>query len=646
METTQQSIINTYTSLIKNTHTVSNEELSVWCSQKTFIEHYFYVDLISNLSPLYSSASANELESFSVICLSLLRGLIGFDKLIDNNEYAKFKLGLVNYEIAIKLTTEVFPCNHKFWRDFSEIQACYLGAIDVEKALDNQDCFGKNEFELLSQHKSAYVKIAVSLLSHITNDFSYNERLNDSLMSLHVAMQYIDDIKDFKHDIESKQITYLYTQTCQFLTKIDIDSSELNSDVFYKYMILSGLVVEHYQLAIVHLRKSLDCVDALPIPQYINFLKRELMQTEKTMWMFENSINIHKLKLQPYKNSLEVNKENYLDLAYKSKEHAVSFIIEKITKDNYWESFLTDNGKGKLWVSSFIACQLLEAGVSSERFSAVLSNLSTVPPMKFSFNENTTRDGDSSSFFIQLHMLNKLPLSEEKLASWLRFLNDDGSWCTYYKSEIVPMSGNYTLSTQGWNGRHTCVTSVAALVLISHFDEKLSGKTINYLVTTQQSGGQWPSYWWTSDVYATSFAIQALCMAGRNDKETISSINKACNWLVSTQDKLGCWDDAFYTALAINALLSQKEKYLREIERAIKWLLNNQLSDGSWLTGNVLRIPQPDVLIPSEVEKWRNSPFGYNTITYDNQRSFTASMVVNALSKFIDYKKNHCADSL
>jgi squalene-hopene/tetraprenyl-beta-curcumene cyclase len=644
METIQHKIIDTYTTIIKNTQAVSSEELSHWCSTKTFTEHYFYVDLISYFSPLYSSANESELESFSVICLSFLRGLIGFDKLIDNNESAKFKLGLVNYEIAIKLTTDIFPSNHDFWRDFTKIQACFFSAIDTENVLKNQNNFSKNEFELLSQYKSAYVKVAVSLLSHITNDFSYNKKLNNSLMSLHIAMQYIDDIKDFKPDVANNQVTYIYSQTCNFLTDIGIDFTTIKSDKLYKYMLFSGLAIQHCQFAISHLKQALTFVSTLTIPKYVKFLHSELMQTEKMMWMIEDIIDSHKLKSQLFKNELRLNKQSHIDNIYESKERAVSFVLEKTSKNDYWESFLTDNGKGKLWVSSFIACQLLSAEVSSEKFNAVLTSLSTVPPMQFAFNENTVKDGDSSTFFIQLYKLNKQPLSEDMLASWLNFSNDDGSWCTYRKGGVTPMLGKEPLDSQGWNSNHICVASTAAVVLISHFDELLANKTINYLIATQQANGQWPSYWWTSDIYATSFAVQALSLSKRKDAS--SSIEKACQWLISKQNRLGYWGDAFYTALAINALLSQDKKYLREIEKGIKWLLENQLNDGSWFTENVLRIPQPDVLQPEKIDKWRNSPFGYNTLTYDNQRSFTTSLIINSLFQFIKFKKKNCANSI
>jgi hypothetical protein len=49
-------------------------------------------------------------------------------------------------------------------------------------------------------------------------------------MASHVAKQYLDDINDFKRDIKQRQITYIYQQTCQFITELGIDATKTHPD--------------------------------------------------------------------------------------------------------------------------------------------------------------------------------------------------------------------------------------------------------------------------------------------------------------------------------------------------------------------------------------------------------------------------------
>jgi hypothetical protein len=192
---------------------------------------------------------------------------------------------------------------------------------------------------------------------------------------------------------------------------------------------------------------------------------------------------------------------------------------------------------------------------------------------------------------------------------------------------------------EGWTNSHACVTAAAAYILSS-----IPSLRLDYEITCLQLAGllknknRWSSYWWTSDVYATSFAIQALTC----HQEFKVLCEAPAQWLAKEQDSRGYWPNpmtgessAFYTALAVKALLMYDASSFEEsISQGVKWLLTNQTQDGSWQTNRILRIPATDVINPSTVTHWRKSSFGVNCLVDDHNRLFTTSTVVNALHHF------------
>ena len=633
-----EQTIEAYRTIIAEIDSVSDEEAAQWSHQKTFDEHRFYLELVPSLHPLFPDLAPERVQLINLACISFLRGLIGFDKVIDEGAHEKFKLGLINYELAIKLTTSMFPPEHEFWQGFNKVQAEYFCALDTEMSLSSRGGISAEQFELLSQQKSSYVKLAVSLLCHSSGNFECQPMLNDALMSFHIALQYIDDLKDFKADIRQQQFTHIYFATLDVLRQAEIPTQEVTPDVLYKYMILSGVAEGHCDLALEHLAQSLQALERFDVPGLTGMINEEVVHTQKTMWMLQQTVARHKLHSNIEKvalaelPSLEVPIHNAI-------KTASAFVLNQCGKDHFWYSFLTDNGKGQLWVSCFIAYHLMQAGVEDRRLAKAIEVLLNVAPTHFSFNFSTPQDADSSSFFILLHALSGAELPEPWLNSWLAFAKSDGSWGTYLPGKVIPTEQGKKLDASGWHASHLCVSSVAVLVLAKHLDSDLAWRGAEYLLREQGKCGAWSSYWWSSDVYATSYSIQALTHLSAGEPRLETAVEQGCQWLVQQQSEAGHWQDAFYTALAVRALMPYS-RYADAVENGIKWLLSEQLIDGSWLTSDVLRVPHPSVTEPNQIEQWTSAPYGYNTLTYDDNRSFTASLVLGVLADWSKVKRD------
>ncbi|PHM06460.1 prenyltransferase/squalene oxidase repeat-containing protein [Nostoc sp. 'Peltigera malacea cyanobiont' DB3992] len=189
------------------------------------------------------------------------------------------------------------------------------------------------------------------------------------------------------------------------------------------------------------------------------------------------------------------------------------------------------------------------------------------------------------------------------------------------------MKYQYTPGTalvDGWCSPHPCVTAAAAN--LKHFGET----SVEFLRQTQRDDGSWQSYWWHDDDYATALATQALARK-RNPKD-IQRVQLAIQWAAKRINTNGAVystvhgnDSPFATALCVKILNladSEEEKKVL-LQQAVNWLIENQLSNGSWESSAIFRLPHPAVVNPNDC-KCHNFP--------DDRRLFTTATVLAALS--------------
>jgi len=219
----------------------------------------------------------------------------------------------------------------------------------------------------------------------------------------------------------------------------------------------------------------------------------------------------------------------------------------------------------------------------------------------------------------------------ERLASARRFVaglvGPTGGVATYERAaapelaRFLRMDGSY----DGWCATHTCVTAAAAVL-------GLDPRLLSYLRRNQRSDGAWSGHWWDDDEYTTARATEAL--AGQ--QEDRARVGHAVAWAARRIDEDGGVrsvaagrQSAFATALALQVVLTGVSDGLADqgaVERASRWLVDHQRTDGSWEPSARLRVPAPDAVDPLA------SPA--TTLTYlDNDAVFTTATVLAALSR-------------
>jgi hypothetical protein len=322
----------------------------------------------------------------------------------------------------------------------------------------------------------------------------------------------------------------------------------------------------------------------------------------------------------------------------------MGFLQNDLSNNQFLSDFITTAGIGKQWISNYAAFTLSGYRESTEIIKS-LSNCYINKPKYGSFNERIVQDSDSLAFRIGATQKILDNVNNNDIIRLAKYQSANGGWKTFMDDKTLrkQISLDKKISFKGWTSEHNCVSASICYILSLIPSKKDSFyKTADFLLKQLDKNGRLNSYWWSSPIYATSWMIIAFSQEEILKKDCIASVN----WLVSQQKKSGGWsnyllneDSFFYTSMAVEALsVFDIKKYNYQINRGINFLLNNQKSDGSWLSGRILSIPQTDIINKDEIKKWRKSSFGVNILVDDHKRIFTTVTVLKTLLYQVDKK--------
>ncbi len=137
---------------------------------------------------------------------------------------------------------------------------------------------------------------------------------------------------------------------------------------------------------------------------------------------------------------------------------------------------------------------------------------------------------------------------------------------------------------------------VEMLALEGHADHARVQSAVDWLLRAQEPGGSWFGRWGANHIYGTGAVVPALIAAGLPADHL--AIRRAVRWLHSVQNADGGFGEdlrsytpegapglgdstASQTAWALLALLAAGERG-RSVERAVEWLSSTQRADGDW----------------------------------------------------------------
>lgn len=596
---------------------------------------HFYKNLVPFLIGAYPRIDTNKAERLGLCAFGYFQSLLMIDNVIDEkmnkNESAKkiFEAFALN-ETAVKELAFLIPEGHEFWQQFENLKKQYAGTVFWEKELSAKKAdFTEEMFEKLAFGKSSICCGIVFGLQAIGNSPAPIDTLNGILKHVHIAFQYLDDIVDFKEDSINRQWTY-----SQFLIQEYFKTNQINIEdvaVKYKYLFLSGIAQTLIEKAISEYQIAIDLAQKIELNALVGYLKKE--KSNAQFYLNEVNLLIEKAQIKSGKSqSVKLKKQHITNILNDGLKYLISN-----EKDGYWSDFMTSAGHGKSWISGYVGLMLAENIPELPILKTISTNLST----SGAYNENSLQDADSSTFVLGFKSLLNDSIQEDAIKQWLKFHQNDGGWATYIDANSLKstLELDESISVEGWQMSHPCVSAAAAYTLsfmpsnYAYFRQK----TCDYLSKLIQNE-QLNSYWWTSDVYAEAFTLLALGRQRKYMKECELLSQK----IIARQHSNGYWlnpidntASAFYTAIALKALLADGlNGHKNNIELGANWLIKNQMTDGSWSTSRILRIPATNVKEPQKIKEWRQSSFGVNALSDDHNRVFTTSTVVNFLHSF------------
>ena len=624
-----------------------NKKLYSYLLEKAFSQASFYTyipyELYRVLKP--KSVRSDQVTKLAVASYAYFSLIIFFDKIRDKqlNELPHDKSVLSSYindylfnvhEYVIKTLAHLYSDGNPFWEKFNEIKHRFFEPSD--KIVTKENLLNN----LLS--KSDLAEVYIYAFFFLVNEEERSEELTDFLKKFsaamndcHMAFQLFDDYKDLKEDLVNEQLNYYI-----FLGK-ELKERYPEKATFLKALYASEIVQDGMNLAMQYAENAskefedlgmtihTSCADGLyaEINNEYAYIVRLMDKTYRKSTLSQRLFTNEKSLKEEISSSLE-------------------FLKSHIQNDA-WEDFLTNAGLGKNWVTGYILTQIGSEASTDDVLSEVFDNLRLAGGC---YNEYIVPDADSTSFLLKAMNIFKVKPSREFIKNWCKFRKDNGGFSTYYNSDIkkamrMPETSDFT----GWFTPQCCVTSVACWAASSFKDiyevNNIYLSSRNFLLSMQRRDGSWPSYWWTSDIYATCFSILAML-----DDASINNtvIDRALSYILDDQNDVGDWacndhvPSTFFTALALNTLIEiqQSNRYRdvsQQISKGISWLRQNQFEDGSWKTARILRLPFPHDVSPELCHDWRRSSFGLNCLVDDHRRVFTTATVYNTLKKYEEY---------
>lgn len=232
-------------------------------------QHALYVQLPTWLAPLFGPrVSPAQVEQLSFSAYYYFRFLLVIDHLLDatpNGQVAASPQATQRllaycdlYERAVRGLAALFGPEELFWAQLDGCKAEYEATILREKERSAaREPFTLEAFEALAAGKSVLCNFIVYALSGLGGTSAPVEPLLACLRHLHIGMQCMDDVEDFRTDWEQGQYTYAHSQVEAYLAAEGLDPHALRADQVHPYLYTSGVADTLFAMGQQHFGQAL-----------------------------------------------------------------------------------------------------------------------------------------------------------------------------------------------------------------------------------------------------------------------------------------------------------------------------------------------------------------------------------------------------
>lgn len=251
-------------------------------------EHFLYLNLINFIAPLYPKVNQKDLEISTKVTYDYFCFILSLDDYFDLSTSCEKDEKIINLfnriencENSIRSLSLLFDYESLFWKIFKENKKTYLNTLLLEKSISKTEVeFSEELFLKIAKGKSSVCLNVIQALACLGEDKKFSCDLVDCINELHVALQYIDDIDDFKKDLKENQWTYPHSFLKKHLSSKSIEWSEIDLDTKFKYLFISDTATIFLNRAVSHYKNSIISAKELGLDEFVIFVNNQILKTE------------------------------------------------------------------------------------------------------------------------------------------------------------------------------------------------------------------------------------------------------------------------------------------------------------------------------------------------------------------------------
>ncbi len=200
---------------------------------------------------------------------------IVLDHLVDGQAERPEQMALFHqalYSHGISIYRVVFESSSRFWFDFERLASGHLAGLarELQAQLD-PNSLTLGDLDTMAHGKVSPIVVTIAALSEASGQPERLDPIETSLKRIAVASQLLDDIGDWKHDIEVGHITYFLTclVPLQPVGSVGLPSTEeAQSKIDAEWVDVNNL-----ELVLELLDDSIDAVREIECPAWIEYVE-------------------------------------------------------------------------------------------------------------------------------------------------------------------------------------------------------------------------------------------------------------------------------------------------------------------------------------------------------------------------------------
>ncbi|AYN00855.1 hypothetical protein [Chryseobacterium sp. 3008163] len=621
---------------------------------ENFLDHKFYFIMPKFFKDIYGIKNKKAINDicnsgyFYFRYLLCLDSLADQDTIIEDENLKKhmYKMQILQshiyHEQALITLGFYFGKNHDFWETWGKRNKDFLESIQMDSVYNISLTI--KEYETLCIGKCSFTNVAVDVFEFYTkneNKEMYNDLIEiNNYFSIGRCIQ--DDIEDFKKDLIFQKNNLAHVFLNNWLISKNLNITDYNNDQLEKLLISSGELEKLLSLSGDYLKKAIDLCDKYD---------SKLIKYKKLLSSMLNTIVFYKVQIEAYRIDVLIkNKLKNVDkLNSNNLPNAISiskkYINDLQFKNGSWYENLNKQGFSNSWATGFISLFLDDADAEKDKSIEFLKK--SHQNNLWGYNTDWSYDYDSTTCSLINVVKNKKDF--HLIEKWQTGQNNNGGFSTYSDNDPELLGRlNLTKSNiKGWVQSHVCVSALAYYFVVSkkieeHIDIQ---KLRTYIFSNTNKDGIWDAYWWTSPIYPTSFIIQGMIM----EKEAYDMIEDKLKILFDLQNDNGSFscpvskqESAFYSALVLDTVSLERkyfDKFSEKADKLCNWLMENQLSNGSFDNTYYQVIPNPNIKQWKSNHKFNKNMFGAgNSVTGEQYALFSTGVALRAFRRFSKLK--------